>query len=263
MKNAELQLLNTGDVTFSNCGFDGVIASPYASTTNSTFTGCNFSNVYNGYAIKDVRSASASISSCTFTNCGGGIYFEGATAKGAIDITGNTFTDVDTYAAEDKKFTRGLIQFSAAGDYSNASIDISGNTSTGGAGAIRQLNTSPTAGVLELDAVLANNSFDGSELTDSSFGTNTVYYNGSYYPTLTAALASVYTSSPAGTAKIYCKPGADVGTMTHGHVADDLVIYGNGAYVSGGERDLEIDTYKYDRATGVKRERHCHREASA
>lgn len=252
VKNAELQLLNTGDVTFSNCGFDGVIASPYASTTNSTFTGCNFSNVYNGYAIKDVRSASASISSCTFTNCGGGIYFEGATAKGAIDITGNTFTDVDTYAAEDKKFTRGLIQFSAAGDYSNASIDISGNTSTGGAGAIRQLNTSPTAGVLELDAVLANNSFDGSELTDSSFGTNTVYYNGSYYPTLTAALASVYTSSPAGTAKIYCEPGADVGTMTHGHVADDLVIYGNGAYVSGGERDLEIDTYKYDRATGVQ-----------
>ena len=252
VKNAELQLLNTGDVTFSNCGFDGVIASPYASTTNSTFTGCNFSNVYNGYAIKDVRSASASISSCTFTNCGGGIYFEGASAKGAINITGNTFTDVDAYAAEDKKFTRGLIQFSAAGDYSNASIDISGNTSTGGAGAIRQLNKSLTAGVLELDAVLANNSFDGSELTDSSFGTNTVYYNGSYYPTLTAALTAVYTGSPAGTAKVYCKPGADVGTMTHGHVSDDLVIYGNDAYVSGGERDLEIDTYKYDRATGVQ-----------
>lgn len=38
--------------------------------------------------------------------------------------------------------------------------------------------------------------------------------------------------------------------MTHGHVADDIIIYGNGAYVSDGEKDLEIDTYKFDRATG-------------
>lgn len=38
--------------------------------------------------------------------------------------------------------------------------------------------------------------------------------------------------------------------MTHGHVADNMTIYGNGAFVSGGERDLEIDTNKYDRITG-------------
>ena len=38
--------------------------------------------------------------------------------------------------------------------------------------------------------------------------------------------------------------------MTHGHVADNIIIYGNGATVSGGEQDLEIDTYKYDRTTG-------------
>ncbi len=252
VKNAELQLLNTGDVTFINCGFNGVIVSPFNSTTNSTFTGCDFSNAYNGYAIKDIHSASASISACTFTNCGGGIYFEGDAAKKAISITGNTFTNVDAYAAEDKKFTRGLIQFSAKGDYSNASIDISGNTSTGGAGALRQLNPSLTANVLELDAVMESNSFDGPELTDSSFKAATVYYNGSYYPTLADALTAVYTSEPVGTAKAYCKPGADVGSMTHGHVADDLVIYGNNAYVSGGERDLEIDTYKYDRATGTQ-----------
>lgn len=84
-----------------------------------------------------------------------------------------------------------------------------------------------------------------------SFGeTNTVYYNGAYYATLTEALTAVYMSAPEKTAEVYCKPGADVGIMTHGHVADDLVIYGNGAYVSGGEKDLEIDTSKYDRTTG-------------
>lgn len=70
-----------------------------------------------------------------------------------------------------------------------------------------------------------------------------VYYNGSYYSTLVEALTAVYTSQPTDTAVIYCKPGADVGTMTHGHVADNITIYGNGAYVSGGEQDLEIDTY--------------------
>lgn len=83
---------------------------------------------------------------------------------------------------------------------------------------------------------------------------NTVYYAGSYYPTLAEALTEVYKSNPQGIAEVICKPGADVGSMTHGHVADDLVIYGNGARVSGGEKDLEIDTYQYDRATGLQSE---------
>ncbi len=89
------------------------------------------------------------------------------------------------------------------------------------------------------------------EVTVESFvGDKVVYYNDSYYSTLAAALTEVYKSSPAGTAEIYCKPGADVGKMTHGHVADNIIIHGNGAYVSDGEKDLEIDTYKYDRKTG-------------
>ena len=79
----------------------------------------------------------------------------------------------------------------------------------------------------------------------------TVYYNGNYYTTLIEALKGVYMDTETtGVKEIHCKEGADVGVMTHGHVADDLIIHGNGAYVSGGERDLEIDTYKYDRTTG-------------
>ena len=38
--------------------------------------------------------------------------------------------------------------------------------------------------------------------------------------------------------------------MTHGHVADNITIYGNDAYLSGGECDLEVDTYMFSRATG-------------
>lgn len=159
-RNAEMQLLNTGDVTFTNCNFDKVIVSPFSSTTTSTFTECHFKNVYNAYALKDVHSANLIVSSCTFDTCGGGIYLEGSTAKKQISITENTFTNIDTYAAQDKQDTRGLIQFSAAGDYSNARVTISENTSTGSAAILRQLNNSVTAAVVDTDAIAANNTFD-------------------------------------------------------------------------------------------------------
>lgn len=81
-------------------------------------------------------------------------------------------------------------------------------------------------------------------------GDNTVYYDGNYYSTLKEALDGVYMSKPQGVAELYCKQGADVGAMTHGHVADDIIIHGNGAYVSSGERDLEVDTWKYNRESG-------------
>ena len=249
-RNAELQMLNSGDVNFNSCSFDGVIASPFGSRGQSVFTNCNFKNVYDAYAIKDIYSPNASITGCTFDNCGGGIYFEGNTEKKSIVIENNVFTNIDTNAAEGKQFTRGLIQFSANGDYSKADITITGNSSTGEAAVIRQLNTTITSDVLDFGEVEENNQFAGNVLPDSSFGSNTVYYNGTYYATLSEALEGVYKSEPKDTAEIYCKPGADVGMMTHGHVADDIIIYGNGAYVSAGERDLEIDTYKYDRTTG-------------
>lgn len=92
------------------------------------------------------------------------------------------------------------------------------------------------------------------EVSTGFIGENKVYYGGKYYSTLVDALTAVYMSPPTDTdaAIIYCKPGADVGTMTHGHVADNIIIYGNGAYVSSGEKDLEIDTYGYDRDTGER-----------
>ena len=62
--------------------------------------------------------------------------------------------------------------------------------------------------------------------------------NGNEYTTLKAAIDS-------GAAKLYLKEGADLGTITHLDVDHDLVIFGNGARITGGERDLAIDTYKH------------------
>lgn len=72
-----------------------------------------------------------------------------------------------------------------------------------------------------------------------------------YAKTLTEALTAAY-KADAGAITIVCRPGADVGTMTHGHVADNLTIYGNDAFISDGECDLEVDQYKYSRATGAQ-----------
>lgn len=70
-----------------------------------------------------------------------------------------------------------------------------------------------------------------------------------YAAKLTDALTAAY-KAKAGDITIVCRPGADVGAMTHGHVADNLTVYGNNAYISGGECDLEVDTYMYSRETG-------------
>ena len=70
-----------------------------------------------------------------------------------------------------------------------------------------------------------------------------------YAATLADALTAAYMAN-AGGITIVCRPGADVGELTHGHVADDITIYGNNAYISSGECDLEVDTYTFSRDTG-------------
>ena len=69
--------------------------------------------------------------------------------------------------------------------------------------------------------------------------------------TLKEALNKAYMANK-GDITITCRPNSDVGEMTHGHVADSITIYGNNAYISGGECDLEVDEYKFSRTTGAQ-----------
>ena len=96
--------------------------------------------------------------------------------------------------------------------------------------------------------LLKENAWDAATPVYWAAGTQSGYAKAK---TLTEALTAAY-KADAGAITIVCRPGADVGTMTHGHVADDLTIYGNKAYLSGGECDLEVDQYKYSRATGAQ-----------
>ena len=66
----------------------------------------------------------------------------------------------------------------------------------------------------------------------------TVYDGETYHATMVEALQAIHKT---GKNTLWCKPGADVGTMTHGHVCQSLTVYGNGATVTGGEHDFELD----------------------
>ncbi|MBO7239351.1 MAG: hypothetical protein J6V23_02580 [Bacteroidaceae bacterium] len=70
------------------------------------------------------------------------------------------------------------------------------------------------------------------------FGTNTVTDGTNYYATLQAAVEAV---AGQANAVLYCKPGADVGSLQHAPVVSTLTVYGNGANVTGGsERDFDL-----------------------
>lgn len=71
--------------------------------------------------------------------------------------------------------------------------------------------------------------------------------------TLADALKAAYMANK-GDITITCRPDSDVGSLTHGHVADNITIIGNGAFISSGECDLEVDTYRFNRDTGVQDE---------
>ena len=84
-------------------------------------------------------------------------------------------------------------------------------------------------------------------------GSNNVYWqagnDSGQTATLADALKAAYMANN-GDITITCRPDSDVGSLTHGHVADNITIIGNGAYISGGECDLEVDTYMFSRDTG-------------
>ena len=103
-------------------------------------------------------------------------------------------------------------------------------------------------------AALSSSSYTLELLDESAWDVATPVYwaagsESGYVATLADALTAAYMAN-AGGITIVCRPGTDVGKLTHGHVADNITIYGNNAYISSGECDLEVDTYMFSRDTG-------------
>lgn len=290
VKTAQLYLQNSGNTAIEGCEFDNVVFTSFDNTGSTTIASCQFKNIYNAYAIKDLGGSSVSVTGSTFENCGGGVMLNSNKARNAsasVTITGNTFTKVDVAgtAAEGKAGTRGLIQIAKSGTYTNTNYDFSNNTATNCGPVLRQLNESVkldkantekleklgklyTSDSLQIAkvggmvyptleaafAALNGTNYTLTLLDESKWNAATPVYwaageQSGYAATLAAALTEAYMAN-GDNITIVCRPGADVGAMTHGHVADNITIYGNNAYLSGGECDLEVDTYMFSRDTG-------------
>ena len=159
----QLYFMTSGDVNFEGCTFEKVVLTSFNTAGTTTVKNCTFRDVYNSYAIKDVRGATVSVTGTTIENCGGGIMVSSTNKVTDLTITGNTFTNVDTAttAPADKAGTRALIQIANSGDYSAASYDLSNNTASSCGPVLRQLNTTAASGVAAQEAQLKSLTAEG------------------------------------------------------------------------------------------------------
>ena len=191
-----------------------------------------------------------------------------------VSISGNTVTGTgylvyDDAVANSKAFTSDSLKLTYAADNVvaetvNTTQGVKGSKTYGISTAVNNevqhyvatVGTSGYTTLAEAFAALSAENHTLALLKENAWDAATPVYwaagtQSGYAATLTAALTAAYKAN-AGAITIVCRPGADIGTMTHGHVADDLTIYGNDAFISDGECDLEVDQYKYSRATGAQ-----------
>lgn len=240
------------------------------STKAMTFEGCRFNisgkgvNVYVEQPSTDVRTVE--VNSCTVNSeKAGKAFLNIKNSTQAYDVTLSGTNTVNGLTADG---TTGSALYQVE---TTKVTETTGNPVT-----VKQENT---AGVLEtvyevkqpsanvakvgdteyatLDkaiAALSSNSYTLQLLDETVWDEATPVYwaagsKSGYVATLADALTAAYMAN-AGGITIVCRPGTDVGKLTHGHVADDITIYGNNAYISSGECELEVDTYMFSRETG-------------
>lgn len=275
---------HASELEYNDCIINGKV---FLYAGKETFNHCTFNQDSADYCVWTYGAAETTFNDCTF-NCKGKavlVYNEGYIKTVKVEVNNTTFAASETV---DKKAAIELDTHLMKGasitvDNASKATGFSTNTTDGAGlwnakridsennetvevvvgGEVKYtLSSAPVAMVNgvsynKLEDAFAALSDEAYTLTlndESAWDATTPVYwaageQKGYADTLAAALTAAYKAN-AGDIKIICRPGADVGTMTHGHVADNLTIYGNNAYVSGGECDLEVDTYKFSRETG-------------
>lgn len=266
--------------TFNNCTFNQTSAGAYNVWTygaqNVAFNGCTFNCVgrcvlvYNEGAIDktDLTVENTKFNASAPAEGKAAIEIDTHLMKGGATITvDETTTDEGFAAGSNSGSTLWNDKKQTVGTNKNTTVTVAGETvfepvATAAVAKIdeteyatldealkylvglEQENMQPTPKVYAL-SLLDGTKWDTATPVYWAAGTKS-----GFAAKLTDALTAAYKAN-AGKITIVCRPGADVGTMTHGHVADNITIFGNKAYVSGGECDLEVDTYKYNRETGA------------
>ena len=277
-------LQHTDTLVYNNCTIKGMV---FLYATNETFNSCTFTqtsaDAYNvwTYGAKNVK-----FNSCTF-NCVGKsvlVYNEGTNTKtdltvkdtefiASASVEGKAAIEIDTSLMKDGttiKVTNTTAKGFADGSNSKSTLwndkkqtekTNKNTTVTVDGEEVFAPKIAEVGGVVypSLEAAFAALSAKDHTLkllNESVWDAATPVYwaageQSGYAAKLTDALTAAY-KADAGDITIVCRPGADVGTMTHGHAAESSTIYGNNAYLSGGECDLEVDTYMFSRKTGAQ-----------
>ena len=248
---------------------EGTLAeSPEVAIKDTTFTGLT-----EKAAIVASKPTDIKLDSISATECTKGVFqkdIEGSTDAEKVTIEANgsgisgNFNVTAEKTAEAAKgefnITAGSFTAEVPGDYCAEGFTIEKNTD----GSYGVKEDQPSANVAKVGgteyatleaaiAALGGSSYTLELLDESAWDAATPVYwaagtQSGYAATLADALTAAYKAN--GDITIVCRPGADVGKLTHGHVADDITIYGNNAYISSGECDLEVDTFMYSRETG-------------
>lgn len=277
---------HASELEYNDCIINGKV---FLYAGKETFNHCTFNQDSADYCVWTYGAAETTFNDCTF-NCKGKavlVYNEGYIKNVKVEVNNTTFAASETV---DKKAAIELDTHLMKGasitvDNASTATGFSTNTTDGAGlwnakridsennetvevvvgGEVKYtLTTAPVAMVNGVSydkledafAALSDKAYTLTLNDESAWDTATPVYwaagtQSGYEATLAEALTAAYKAN-AGDITIICRPGADVGTMTHSHVADNLTIYGNDAYISGGECDLEVDTYKYDRSTGMQ-----------
>ena len=248
---------------------EGTLAeSPEVAIKDTTFTGLT-----EKAAIVASKPTDSKLDSISATECTKGVFqkdIEGSAdaEKVTIEANGsgisgnfNVTAEKTAEAAKDEfNITAGSFTAEVPGDYCAEGFTIEKKTD----GSYGVKENQPSANVAKVGdteyatldkaiAALSGSSYTLELLDESAWDVATPVYwaagsQSGYAATLADALTAAYKAN--GDITIVCRPGTDVGKLTHGHVADNITIYGNNAYISSGECDLEVDTYMFSRDTG-------------
>ena len=276
-------LQHTDTLVYNKCTINGMV---FLYATNETFNSCTFKQTNkDAYNVWTYGAKNVEFNSCTF-NCVGKsvlVYNEGTNTKtdltvkdtkfiASAPVEGKAAIEIDTSLMPDGTtitvtgettatgFDQGSNSESTLWNDKKQTADTNKNTTvTVNGKEVFAPKIAEVGGVVHpsLEAAFAALSAKDHTLkllNESVWDATTPVYwaageQSGYAAKLTDALTAAYKAN-AGDITIVCRPGADVGTMTHGHVADNVTIYGNNAYLSGGECDLEVDTFKFSRTTG-------------
>ena len=276
-------LQHTDTLVYNKCTINGMV---FLYATNETFNSCTFEQTNkDAYNVWTYGAKNVEFNSCTF-NCVGKsvlVYNEGTNTKTDLTVKDTKFIasdpvegkaaiEIDTSLMQDGTtitvtgettatgFAQGSNSKSTLWNDKKQTADTNKNTTvTVNGKEVFAPKIAEVGGVVypSLEAAFAAlraKDHTLKLLNESVWDATTPVYwaageQSGYAAKLTDALTAAYKAN-ADDITIVCRPGADVGTMTHGHVADNITIYGNDAYLSGGECDLEVDTFKFSRATG-------------